>query len=364
MNRRFLVGATALSFLAAPLTAQEPQPSNPFEGIDFHGDFRIRAEFNDLSDSKDRHRLRLRFRYGANYTVSDELTFGARIVTGNPDDPNSVHVDMGDVFNTEMITLDRLFVTYSPDAVDGMKVDAGKFALRMQRNPVYGELVWDADVQPEGAQVTYGDKRRGATFGAFQLLHQSSSNDSWMGWLQGYMNFDMGQDSRVDTSLSFTYVGDPNPGLSTVIPDGDNPGDLNAETPGGQFLSDFGIANAIVAGHFGDFVVSGEGILNLRADDSVGDTGFAVGTSYEFPNQSKLYYQYQMIEQDAVLVVIAGDDDILPTNSASHILGYKIPTGENSNVNIWMITSTWDEVPAGATDDRVYRFRVDWNLNF
>jgi hypothetical protein len=331
MKRSIYAWACALPLLATPAVAQEPDQGFSLDKLEFAGDFRLRAEFNDLSDSKNR---------------------------------NSTHVDLGDVMNTEMFTLDRLFVTYKPNDIDDLTVDAGKFALRMQRNPVYGELVWDKDVQPEGVQLNWGDSDLGINFGEFQLIHQSKSNDSWMTHLQGYANFDMGEASRIKTSLGFTYVGDPNPGASTVIPDGDNPGNLNAETPGGQYLSDFGILDAVVSAELGQLTLAGELIMNLRADETVGDTGFGIGASYKTDGGSKAYYQYQLIEQDAVFTAIAGDDDILPSNSSSHIIGYKIPTAEWSNINIWAIASEWDEVPVGSTDDWVFRFRIDWNIEF
>lgn len=352
--------ALSLPLLVAPLAAQEQ--TSILDDFDFYGDFRLRAEFNDLSDSKDRHRFRMRFRAGVNYALDEEVSFGTRFVTGNPDDPNSTHVDLGDVMNSEMFTIDRLFVTYKPSNFETVAVDAGKFALRMQRNPVYGELVWDKDVQPEGIQATWGGNDFGFTAGEFQLIHQSKSNDSWMSWLQGWANFEMGEDSSLDTSLSFTYVGDPNPAMSTVIPDGDN--STNSETAGGQYLSDFGIVNAIVSGNIGGFAVAGEYILNVRADDSVGDSGYALGASYKQSNGNKAYYQYQLVEQDAVFTVLSGDDSLLGSNGSSHILGYKIPMSERSNVNIWMIASEWDEVPVGSSDDQVIRFRIDWNLEF
>ena len=116
-----------------------------------YGDFRLRYEGDfDLEEQPDRHRARIRFRLGANYEVVDDLLIGARIVTGDRGDPNSPHVTLGDGFKDFEISLDRAFASYRPGWFEGSSLTAGKLAHPFDRNPVYGELVWDADVQPEG----------------------------------------------------------------------------------------------------------------------------------------------------------------------------------------------------------------------
>ena len=121
-----------------------------------YGDFRLRHESSFAQDSRsDRHRLRLRFRLGATYRISDEITAGVRIVTGDADDPNSPHATIGDVFDNLEISLDRAFISYRPQSLAGFFVTAGKFAHPFETNPVYGELLWDADVHPEGLALGY-----------------------------------------------------------------------------------------------------------------------------------------------------------------------------------------------------------------
>ncbi len=124
---------------------------NVLERFEFYGDFRWRHESDfDLEGQPDRHRERLRFRVGANYRLRDDLVLGARMVTGDPDDPNSSHVTLGSGFDEFEASLDRLFLGWTPEWLDDGFLRAGKSEHPFARNPIYGELVWDADIQPEG----------------------------------------------------------------------------------------------------------------------------------------------------------------------------------------------------------------------
>jgi hypothetical protein len=65
------------------INAQQEDPT-----WDFNGDFRARAEFNDLASNTGRHCQRLRFRFGANFIVADSLSLGARLRTDSGDQNN------------------------------------------------------------------------------------------------------------------------------------------------------------------------------------------------------------------------------------------------------------------------------------
>ena len=93
---------TGVLVLSGSVNAQQEDPWS------IYGDARVRAEFNDTEGSSDRHRMRMRLRAGAKYQASDSLLFNFRLVTGDSDNPNSVHQDAGDVFNTFDVSLDRL----------------------------------------------------------------------------------------------------------------------------------------------------------------------------------------------------------------------------------------------------------------
>lgn len=351
--------------LTAPALAQGSMEQEQSRW-DFGGDFRLRAEFNDNAPGTvDRHRQRMRFRFGGTFAVNEEITVGARMITGNADDPNSPHVDLGSVLNSFELSLDRLYVMYTPEEVEGLALLGGKFGHPMYRNPVYGELVWDADVQPEGFAAAYRcDDGFGPvdSFGiqaaTVAVLEQSGSEEAWANWLGIDFTSSTGDDSKFDGGLSYTFFGDLTPGGSGAIA-----GDLIGNSlTGTEATSDYGILDAILAYHSGAMVVSGEFINNIRAADTVGDTGVAVGAALK-TDVGKFYYQYATIEQDAVLTAIAQDDMLLATNYNTHMLGWKKGLTERVGLHVWVMASEPNELLAGMVDEMIYRFRVDLNID-
>jgi hypothetical protein len=66
-----------------------------------------------------------------------------------------------------------------------------------------------------------------------------------------------------------------------------------------------------------------------------------------------------------VLSAVAQDDFLFSTNHDSHVLGWKMPLSEDTGLHIWVMASEPnDPAVTTAVDDTVYRFRIDWNLNF
>lgn len=365
ITQKALLPLAALAFSVAGATSASAQQEEESRW-DFSGDFRLRGEFNDNAPgSVDRHRQRMRFRFGGTFKVDDEITVGARLTTGNADDPNSPYVDLGDVLNSFEISLDRLFVLYTPDAVPGLAMLGGKFGHPMYRNPVYGELVWDADVQPEGFGVAYGCAEGCGPFDSWSIqaatvavLEQSASEEAWANWIGFNFTSNTSDDSRIEGAMSYTFFGDLTPGGSGLVA-----GDLRGNSlTGSEATSDYGILDAIVAFHSGNFVVSGEFINNIRAADTVGDTGVAVGAAVK-TDAGKFYYQYATIEQDAILTAISQDDLLMATNFNNHMLGWKKPLTERTSLHVWVMASEPNELLAGMLDEMVYRFRIDLNIN-
>ena len=366
----FAAGTLAMAALTSStasaqgdVLAQEPESK-----WSVNGDFRFRLEFNDNSGSVDRHRQRMRFRVGGTYQFSDRVTLGVRAITGNAADPNNPHVDLGGVFDSFEVSLDRLYFEYRPTEVKGLTVIGGKFNNPITRNPVYGELVWDADIQPEGLALVYGcqegcgilDGMR--VYGAqFAVLEQGGGEEAWASLIGFDLKKKTGDDSRIDFGASYTFFGDLTPDGSA----GAITGDLNGNAmTGTELTSDFGILDAVAAFNINNFVVSAEMINNVRAADGVDDTGMAIGAAVK-TEMGKFYYNYATVEQDAVLSAFAQDDMLLTTNFDSHMLGWKLPLTENSGLHVWVMASEPNDAAVStAANDTVYRFRIDWNLNF
>ncbi len=346
------------------------------ERLTFYGDLRLRHESDVGVDHKStRNRERLRFRLGFNYQLNDEILLGARLITGDPDDPKSPHVTFGDVFDSFDISLDRAFLTYRPQRLEGAWVTVGKFGHPFYQNPVYGELLWDADIQPEGVAAGYTLRnlkvldRLDIVVGEYLVLQQSDLDEA------SAFVFQLSGHKRLSADLDFSSaVGwyrytslNPDHDPSVIL---ENRGNAVA---GDEFLSKFSIVNPIVAltyaGLPAPLTLSAEHIINTRADRGDG-TGWAAGLAYGRPEKAKdwrIYYQYHDIERDAVLSALAQDDFTLATNSRGHVFGLQYQITGKIGLHAWGLMSERRSpssfFSSDAGDDQ-WRFRLDLNIKF
>ncbi|MEQ1663109.1 MAG: putative porin [Thiobacillus sp.] len=101
---------------------------------------------NTLSD---RHRERVRLRLGLSANVAGGVDAGVRITTGNTSDPVSTNQSLGNTGNKYNLVLDRAFLKLAP--VDDLTLWGGRIP-----NPFFStDLVWDDDLNFEGAAVSY-----------------------------------------------------------------------------------------------------------------------------------------------------------------------------------------------------------------
>jgi len=101
-----------------------------------------------FNTQNDRTRWRLRARLGVNAKVSDMITAGLRISTGNTTERTSTNQTLGQNFNKYSLVLDRAFLKLDP--LPWLSVSGGRIA-----NPYFGtDLVWADDLNFEGIAVT------------------------------------------------------------------------------------------------------------------------------------------------------------------------------------------------------------------
>jgi hypothetical protein len=340
-----------VALLSSNASAQQESDS-PWS---IYGDARVRAEFNDTEGGSDRHRMRMRLRAGAKYQASDSLKFNLRFVTGNSDDPNSVHQDAGDAFDTFNVSLDRLHFDWTMS--EHVNMVFGKFGNPVFRNPIYGELVWDGDVAPEGLAFVCDYDAFDFSFGQYAVAENTNgqSEDAWMSVTSFDTDF-----SDLSLGGSYSHYGNMN---GKGIEADDNRG--NAISVADSYLSDFGIADIVLAYNLDNITLSAELIENLRADDNVDASGMAVGVSFKTEAGDKFYIQHQSIDQDAVFTGFSQDDTLSQaSNYEGQILGYKTKLDNGLGMHVWgMAVTPIDESIAGF-DNTEYRFRVDFNLKF
>eukprot|EP01136_Pigoraptor_vietnamica_P001496 Opistho-1_new@28217 len=144
-----VVGAASPPQLAAAGVAPVPAPpptglatpaSFRIPGLDVSGVLRMRQEWN-YGTARDRSRSVLRARLRASYAVNDRISVGAQLATGDPDDPNSTDVTLGNFVDDLNVSLDQAWIRY---AHGDLTVQAGKFPQLFQRT----DMVWDGDVSP------------------------------------------------------------------------------------------------------------------------------------------------------------------------------------------------------------------------
>jgi Putative porin len=363
--------------------AAQPAES-ALDRLQVFGDMRVREEYSfQVPGHRDRNRLRLRLRVGASLVLSDEWSLGARLRTGDPDDPRSPHVTLGDGFDSLAANLDRAFLAYRPEWSPGLSVQVGKFNHPFGRNPVYGELVWDADVQPEGMVFSYsprpGDgegllREVTVTAAVYSLIEQGDGDDASMAALE--LRASLGLTERVASRVSVAYYhyGDTSPGTNTELL-ADNRGNATADTDGDgkadSFVSNFGIVHGIAAltydGLSSPVTLAGEVIHNMRASIG-GDTGWSLGLSCgesERAGDFRGYYQWQVVERDAVFSTMAQDDFLLATNHRSHVLGLNYQVRDDIGVHVWaLVSAAHAPSTGGAPEQDQWRVRLDVNVKF
>jgi hypothetical protein len=358
------------------------------EQLTVYGDFRLRQEFNfDLDDQDDRDRTRFRLRLGGDYRLDDEWAVGARLRTGDPGDPNGPHSTLGDLFDSDSFELDRAFVAWKPAALQGLRLVGGKFAHPFYANPVFGELVWDADVNPEGLAAVYtlpgaatGDKLD------FVLAHyfvqeQGGGDEATITLAQVAGTRRIAEHTTGTVALGFYDYGRLTPDGSLALVN-DNPGQVNGgnqliDTDGDlvadDFASDFEIWNPIAAVTYEGWglpvTVSSEYIHNGGAAGSE-DSGYALGASagrQKSPGDWLWYGQYQKVEQDAVFAAFAQDDTLLTANQSGWVFGTRYRMTDAVGAHLWALVSSRDELGTTATTDSggdQWRVRLDLDVRF
>ncbi|MEI7852041.1 MAG: putative porin [Kiritimatiellales bacterium] len=130
--------------------------------IKLAGDIRARYEKRESYKAdgtiNDKDRQRIRLRVGAYGKVNDFTDFGLRLATGGS--RTSSNSDLGDSGNSTTtasgmkdIWLDQAYVDMHPELLGGAHLFLGKMP---QPWITYGSgLIWDTDLNPEGAALTY-----------------------------------------------------------------------------------------------------------------------------------------------------------------------------------------------------------------
>ena len=299
-------------------SAQLTQPASTASPVFWSGDFRVRVEGNFYENaSPDRVREVVRGRLRARYAVSNWLTVGAQLSTGDPGDPNTADVTLSNFVDDLQVSLDQAYLAINHG---GLELQAGKFPLPFTST----EMAWDGDVSPQGVSAAYTLPLNGPSVklvGIYSVVNEvAAGDDSRM--LGGQLRFDTGKIGAWKGDVSLAYFD-----YDLVSIAGADAGDFrgNRLTPAGRYLSDFDLSDVIVG-------VSWSGLgeawpVRMVADyvrnsaSSSNDDGHWVDLKIGAATADhpwRFGYGFAEVETDAVLAAFSHDNLDLSTNYRQH----------------------------------------------
>ena len=158
------ISLTAIvAMLLASASASAHDGETWIDRIDFKGDFRLRFDREAEDNQTDRERSRFRARFGFTAAVTDDIDFVLQLASGG-DNPVSTNQSLDDGFSRKDIGVDLAYVDWTINDQFGLL--AGKI-----KNPLFRAgsvpLVWDGDLNPEGAALVFSSGGLFATAAGF-----------------------------------------------------------------------------------------------------------------------------------------------------------------------------------------------------
>jgi hypothetical protein len=282
--------------------------------VRLRGDLRYRHEYigteriveDAVDDAADRHRQRIRARFGIDAAVTDNVKATLGFATGG-DDPRSSNQTLGGVATRKSIGLDAAYV-------DWKFMGGGNVLLGKQPNPIFRpgqSLFYDGDFNPEGVAVKLD---RGMFFGTAY---------GW--WLTEQFNSD---------------------------PDGPNADSRIVGLQAGLKFALLGGETILAANYYECGLCQGES--PLYANNANGNTTFRVGTS----TTNLLTYGYEVVELGAQVGTNVGTLPLtLWANYAQNLAddvehdtayGAGVALGKASNARTWEVGAFYQAIDKDA----------------
>ena len=279
--------------------------------VHLSGDLRLRYEYDDDNERENlagnnvgRHRGRLRYRLGVITDPIDKLEIGGGIASGG-DDPRSTNQTFGDDFSSKPIRLNYAYAQYQ--LTDSLEAVGGKFRFG-DYLWLTDDLIWDGDINPEGASVHYSfEEPNGATFAnsGVWILQEFAANSS-----DPYLYYgQLGQHVHAGNyfaSLAGTYYGYQN----TAQPGTFDPDYAAGTNTTNQFqVVDVDGEVGASFGDHGKASIFSEYVRNVHSGINE-DTGYAIGSKLAY---DKFAFKYIFGDLDANVV-----PDVFPDSDRDH----------------------------------------------
>jgi hypothetical protein len=361
--------------------AKEIVPSSA-RNWNWKGDIRLRNEYrNQEGTGNDRNRQRIRFRYGVQAKVSDELKVNARIATGQSStggtggDPVSTNQSFDTNFAKKNVNLDLANLEYSP-AVPG--VTKVKVIGGMMESPFWSvsPLVFDGDLSFDGAAAQVSQEVGPATIftnaGAFSLdTDETESASLWIAQSGASVKPFPDEEDEVLKNLKLTgavayqdyrnVANAAKAGTDIIARESQNTSgakDFNQINPSAEIAS---VVAGVPMGFYGDWV------HNVSAGSRNND-GFQVGmkigkatTPWSLRNGWEAGYAFQELQANATFDEFS-DSDINDggTNNRGHMVWLTLATLKNSTLGAKYIAAR----NLKGTKDVENRLQLDWVTKF
>ncbi|MBN2241637.1 MAG: putative porin [Acidobacteria bacterium] len=285
-----------------------------WEVVKIKGDLRYRHETIKVEDQDARNRHRIRARIGVEAKPTDNIKLGFQLASGS-DDPISTNQSLDSGFSTKDIRLDLAYLDLHSDKAPGLNIVAGKI-----KNPFHmpggTELIWDGDLNPEGAALTYAVSNDSVEFftnvGGFWVEERSSDCDTWLFGGQAGVDIKISDNANMVGGFSYYHYGNLR-GYDPIFDDEDSFGNTLGED---GYLYDYKIMELFAELGFkaGDIPLSFffDYVRNV-AENVKWDTGWLVGATVgktKDPGSWAFRYNYRVIEADAVLGIFTDSDFI------------------------------------------------------
>jgi type II secretory pathway pseudopilin PulG len=335
------------------------------------GDLRLRYEYIDDETKTDaRNRNRVRARFGFKAKINDEWDATVRLATGNSESPTSTNQTLADdsdsdSFGKKKVWIDLVYADWHPAGIEGLNLYGGKM-----KNPFYrvgkNQVIWDSDVNPEGAAASYKYALDSATTanltgGGFWIRENSGSGDVSLLGLQGSLKHKFGDGTHVLGGVSYYDYGNLQ---GTAESDLDV--SLKGNTgEGGLYKYDYDILEG-----FAEYGFKVEGMPVTLFGNYIENTAVAQNNNaYALGlvlNKAKAAgswqfgYYYRDVEPDAVVGGL-NDSDFIDggTDGRGHVFGYKYQWTKNVQSAV-----TYFDNDKGHNRDDFKRLQLDLIFKF
>lgn len=357
-SSRFVFASCATLLFAVPnASAQEATWS---DRIAIDGDFRLRFESIDVSDAPDRERSRLRARLGLEALIADDITFHLRLATGDGS-PVSSNVTLDSGFSMKDIRIDRAYVDWRLN--DAWDLRAGKMRSPWFR-PGGSQLIWDNDLNPEGAAARFESGPVFGSVGLFAVEERSSSDDSLLTTLQAGWKARLSDGNSLTAGVGYFVYSD------TVgnAPFYNGSASGNSVDAAGNYLLDYRLLELFAEYRTSlrdwPLTVYADVVQNTEADTE--DSGFTAGVIVgQVRNRGSVEFGYawQDIEADAVVATFNHSDFAGGvTDSSGHVIIASY--GLRDNVELAGTLFITERGGASGSEQDYNRIMLDIQFNF